>query len=134
MPCGTCSRIPCKECWRPNLTRISATSSMTKPARIGRGNKDVLGMWIDETESFKFWLTVLNDLRNRGVQDILIISIDNLTGFSEAIVACYPDAEIKKCIVHQIRNSIKYVSYKDVKKITSALKPRSTRHPRKRPH
>ena len=87
------------------------------------GNKDVLGMWIGETESSKFWLTVLNDLKNRGVYDILIVSVDNLNGFSEAINACYPDAEIQKCIVHQIRNSIKYVSYKDVKKITSALKP-----------
>jgi transposase-like protein len=87
------------------------------------GNKDVLGIWIGENESAKFWLTVLNELRNRGVQDILIISVDNLTGFSEAIQACYPDTEIQKCIVHQIRNSIRYVSYKDVKKITSALKP-----------
>lgn len=84
------------------------------------GNKDVLGIWIGENESAKFWLTVLNELRNRGVQDILIVSVDNLTGFSEAISACYPDAEIQKCIVHQVRNSIRYVSYKDVKKITAA--------------
>lgn len=87
------------------------------------GNKDVLGMWIGENESAKFWLNVLNELRNRGVQDILIASVDNLTGFTEAIAACYPDTEIQKCIVHQIRNSIRYVSYKDVKKITAALKP-----------
>ena len=86
------------------------------------GNKDVLGIWIGENESAKFWLSVLNELRNRGVQDILIFSVDNLTGFSEAIGACFPDAEIQKCIVHQVRNSIRYVSYKDVKKITSALK------------
>ena len=84
------------------------------------GNKDVLGIWIGENESAKFWL--LNELRNRGVQDILIVCVDNLTGFSEAISACYPDAEIQKCIVHQVRNSIRYVSYKDVKKITAALK------------
>lgn len=87
------------------------------------GNKDVLGMWIGEHETSKFWLVVLNELKNRGVNDILIISVDNLNGFSEAIGACFPEAEIQKCIVHQIRNSIKYVSYKDVKKITSALKP-----------
>lgn len=87
------------------------------------GKKDVLGIWIGENESAKFWLSVLNELRNRGVQDILIICVDNLSGFSEAITACYPEAEIQKCIVHQIRNSIRYVSYKDVKKITSALKP-----------
>lgn len=87
------------------------------------GHKDVLGIWIGEHESAKFWLTVLNELRNRGVQDILIISVDNLKGFTEAISACFPETEIQKCIVHQIRNSIRYVSYKDVKKITAALKP-----------
>lgn len=74
------------------------------------GNKDVLGMWIGETESSKFWLSVLNELKNRGVQDILIICVDNLTGFSEAIGARFPDTEIQKCIVHQVRNSVRYVS------------------------
>ena len=73
------------------------------------GQKDVLGIWIGEHESAKFWLSVLNELRNRGVQDILITCVDNLTGFTEAIAACYPTAEIQKCIVHQIRNSIRYV-------------------------
>jgi putative transposase len=87
------------------------------------GNKDVLGMWIGENESAKFWLSVLNELRNRGVSDLLIVCVDNLTGFTDAIAACYPEAEVQKCIVHQIRNSIRYVSYKDVKKITAALKP-----------
>lgn len=87
------------------------------------GHKDVLGIWIGENESAKFWLHVLNELRNLGVQDILITCVDNLNGFSEAIAACYPKTEVQKCIIHQIRNSIKYVSYKDVKKITSALQP-----------
>ncbi len=87
------------------------------------GCKDVLGMWIGEHETSKFWLTVLNELRNRGVEDILICSVDNLTGFSEAITACYPETEIQKCIVHQIRNSIRYVSYKDTKKLLAELKP-----------
>jgi transposase-like protein len=87
------------------------------------GNKDVLGMWIGETESSKFWLSVLNELKNRGVQDILIICVDNLTGFSEAIGASFPDTEIQKCIVHQVRNSVRYVSYKDLKKVTADLKP-----------
>lgn len=87
------------------------------------GRKDVLGIWIGENEAAKFWLSVLNELKNRGVQDILIVAVDNLTGFSEAVAACYPEAEIQKCIVHQIRNSIRYVSYKDVKKITSDLRP-----------
>lgn len=87
------------------------------------GYKDVLGIWIGENESAKFWLGVLTDLRNRGVQDILIICVDNLKGFSDAIAACYPKTEIQKCIIHQIRNSIKYVSYKDLKKVTAALRP-----------
>lgn len=87
------------------------------------GNKDVLGMWIGENESAKFWLSVLNDLKNRGVQDILITCVDNLSGFSQAITACYPMTEIQKCIIHQIRNSTRYVSYKDLKKVTADLKP-----------
>ncbi|AEI39800.1 IS256 family transposase [Paenibacillus mucilaginosus] len=87
------------------------------------GNKDVLGIWIGENETAKFWLSVLNELRNRGVQDILITCVDNLTGFSQAIAACFPQTEIQKCIIHQIRNSIRYVSYKDVKKVTADLKP-----------
>lgn len=87
------------------------------------GRKDVLGMWIGEHETSKFWLVVLNELRNRGVQDILICCVDNLRGFSEAITACFPEAEIQKCVVHQIRNSVRYVSYKDVKKVLADLKP-----------
>ncbi|WP_080840707.1 IS256 family transposase [Cohnella massiliensis] len=87
------------------------------------GNKDVLGMWIGENASAQFWLRVLNDLKNRGVQAILITCVDNLTGFSQAISACYPKTEIQKCIIHQIRNSTRYVSYKDLKKVTADLKP-----------
>jgi putative transposase len=87
------------------------------------GNKDVLGMWIGENESAKFWLSVLNELKNRGVQDILITCVDNLTGFTQAISACYPNTEIQKCVIHQIRNSTRYVSYKDLKKVTADLKP-----------
>lgn len=87
------------------------------------GCKDVLGMYIGEHETSKFWLTVLNELRNRGVEDILICCVDNLAGFSEAISACFPETEIQKCIVHQIRNSVRYVSYKDTKKLLANLKP-----------
>lgn len=87
------------------------------------GRKDVLGMWIGEHETSKFWLAVLNELRNRGIQDILICCVDNLKGFNEAIAACFPQVEIQKCVVHQIRNSIRYVSYKDVKKVLADLKP-----------
>jgi len=87
------------------------------------GKKDVLGLWVGATESSKYWLGVLNGLKNRGVQDILIASVDGLTGFSEAIAVVYPKTEIQRCIIHQIRSSTRYVSYKDVKAFTSALKP-----------
>ena len=86
------------------------------------GKKDVLGMWVGENESAKFWATVLNGLRNRGVQDILIACTDNLTGFSAAIEAVFPKTEIQNCIIHQLRNSSKYVSYKDLKALMADLK------------
>lgn len=86
------------------------------------GTKEVLGLWVGANESSKYWLSVLTEIRNRGVEDILIIFIDNLKGFSEAIQAVYPYAEIQKCIVHQIRNSTRFVSYKDLKSFTSDLK------------
>lgn len=85
--------------------------------------KDVLGIWIGATESAKYWLSVLNGLKSRGVNDILIVSVDGLTGFSEAIAAAYPRTEIQRCIIHQIRSSTRYVSYKDIKAFTAALKP-----------
>ena len=87
------------------------------------GQKDVLGMWIGEHESAKFWLIVLTDLKARGVQDVLVFSTDNLRGFSEAIAASFPKADVQKCIVHQIRNTLKFVSYKDYKAVTASLKP-----------
>ena len=87
------------------------------------GKKDVLGIWVGATESSKYWLGVLNGLKSRGVQDILIVSVDGLTGFSEAIATAFPKTEVQRCIIHQIRSSTRYVSYKDVKAFTGALKP-----------
>ena len=86
------------------------------------GRKDVLGMWVGENESTKYWATVLNSLRNRGVEDIFIACTDNLTGFSNAIEAVYPRTDIQNCIIHQLRNSSKYVSYKDLKALMADLK------------
>jgi len=86
------------------------------------GKKDVLGLYICQTESAKFWMSVLSDIKLRGVQDIFICCTDNLTGFTEAIKSIYPDTEHQKCIVHQIRNSTKFVSYKELKPFTSDLK------------
>ena len=86
------------------------------------GRKEVMGFWIGENESSKYWLNILNELKNRGVQDILIMSVDNLKGFSEAISSVFSKTEIQKCIVHQIRNSIRHISYKDVREFASDLK------------
>ena len=86
------------------------------------GRKSVLGMWVGENESAKFWATVLNSLRNRGVEDIFIACTDNLTGFSAAIEAVFPETEVQNCIIHQLRNSSKYVSYKDLKALMTDLK------------
>ena len=86
------------------------------------GKKDVLGMWLGENESAKFWASVLNNMRNRGVEDILIACTDNLTGFSQAIEAVFPKTDIQNCIIHQLRNSSKYVSYKDIKALMADLK------------
>ena len=86
------------------------------------GKKDVLGMWVGENESAKFWAGVLNNMRNRGVEDILIACTDNLTGFSQAIEAVFPKTDIQNCIIHQLRNSSKYVSYKDIKALMADLK------------
>ena len=86
------------------------------------GRKSVLGMWIGENESAKFWASVLNNLKNRKVEDILIACTDNRTGFSEAIAAVFPKTDIQNCIIHQLRNSSKYVSYKDIKALMADLK------------
>lgn len=86
------------------------------------GLKDVLGMWIGGNESAKYWLGVLNEIKNRGVEDIMIISVDGLTGFVDAIGAVFPDTEIQRCIVHQIRYTTKFVSYKDIKAFMKDLK------------
>jgi len=86
------------------------------------GNKDILSISIGANESSKFWLGILNDLKNRGVQDVLFFCVDGLTGFKEAIHAVYPGAEIQRCIIHMLRNSFKYISYKDLKKFAADFK------------
>ena len=86
------------------------------------GRKDILGLWISENEGAKFWLNNFTEMKNRGLKDILIACSDNLTGMSEAISAVYPETEHQLCIVHQIRSSLAYVSYKDRKKVAADLK------------
>lgn len=86
------------------------------------GQKELLGMWISETEGAEFWLSVLTELENRGVKDIIIAAVDGLTGFPEAINTVYPEARVQLCIVHMVRNSLKFVSYKDRKSVAADLK------------
>lgn len=86
------------------------------------GQKELLGLWLADTEGAKFWLSVLTELKNRGLQDILIACVDGLKGFPEAIAAEYPQTKIQLCIVHMVRNSLKYVSWKDYKAVTADLK------------
>lgn len=86
------------------------------------GFKDLLGIWIGEAEGANFWLAVLTEMRNRGVQDILICSVDGLKGFPEAIESVFPEAEIQLCVIHQIRNSLRYISYKHHKEFMHDLK------------
>jgi len=86
------------------------------------GTKDVLGLWIEQTEGAKFWLRVMNELRDRGIQDILIAVVDGLKGFPEAIGAVFPRTQVQACIVHLIRNSLSFVSWKDRKAVAAALK------------
>lgn len=86
------------------------------------GHKECLGLYFSETESAKYWLAVMNELKNRGLEDVLIFAVDNLSGISEAITAAFPKAEIQKCIVHQIRNSLKFVPWKERKQVAADLK------------
>lgn len=86
------------------------------------GRKHLLGMYVSQSEGAKFWLSVLTDLQQRGVKDILIACIDNLSGFEEAIVSIYPKTEVQSCVVHQIRNTIKYVASKDTRAVIADVK------------
>jgi transposase-like protein len=87
-----------------------------------QGQKELMGMWLSETEGAKFWLGVLTELQNRGVKDILIACVDGLKGFPDAINTVYPKTQVQLCIVHMVRNSLKYVSWKDYKAVTADLK------------
>ena len=87
------------------------------------GDRDVLGMWFQETEGAKFWMQVLTDLKQRGVRDILIACVDGLTGFPEAIEAIFPKTTVQTCIVHLIRNSLKYVPRREREQVARDLKP-----------
>ena len=102
--------------------KSSQKSVYTALAVNFEGKKEVLGLWIAESEGAKFWMGVLTELKNRGLQDILIACMDGLTGFPEAVRSVYPETRVQLCIVHMVRNSTKFVSYKDLKKVCADLK------------
>lgn len=105
-----------------NNNIISKLAAYVLLAINSSGRKEVLGIYVGETESSKYWLNVLNELKNRGVKDILIICADGLSGIKEAISAAFPKAEYQRCIVHMVRNTLKYVSHKDKKEFAGDLK------------
>jgi putative transposase len=86
------------------------------------GVKEILGLWMEQTEGAKFWLRVMNELKHRGVEDVLIAVVDGLKGFPDAITATFPKAQVQTCIVHLIRNSLAFVPYKDRRAVAAALK------------
>lgn len=86
------------------------------------GKKELLGIWISKNEGAKFWMQVVTELKNRGVEKIYVACVDGLKGFTEAINSVFPDTTVQLCIVHMVRNSVKYVSYKDLKEVTTDLK------------
>jgi putative transposase len=86
------------------------------------GTKEILGLWIEQSEAAKFWLRVMNELKSRGVEDVLIAIVDGLKGYPEAITAVFPQAQVQTCVVHLIRHSLAFVSYKDRKAVAAALK------------
>ena len=88
-----------------------------------QGNKDVPGLWASQNEGAKFWLQVLTELKNRGVTDVFIACVDGLTGFPESIATVFPEAQVQLCIVHQVRASLNYVSWKQRKEVAADLKP-----------
>jgi putative transposase len=88
----------------------------------GDGTKEILGMWLEQNEGAKFWLRVMNELKNRGVEDILMAVVDGLEGFPDAVTAVFPETTVQTCIVHLLRHSLDLVSYKDRKAVAAALK------------
>ena len=128
--------MPCWTRWLPGRTgRSRRCIRWCSSTRCGRnkaidialgvradGTKEVLGLWVEQNEGAKFWLRVMNELKNRGVEDILIAVVDGLKGFPEAIVAVFPDATVQTCIVHLLRHSLDFTAYKDRRPVAAALK------------
>ena len=107
---------------RNDSNKVTSKAAYTCLAIDMEGKKDLLGLWVSETEGANFWLNVLTELKNRGTEDIFIACIDGLTGFPDAINTVFPKTEIQLCVIHQIRNTLKYVASKDQKQFMAELK------------
>src|SRR5574344_2007020 len=117
--------VVCMEAVQCHVRQDNQTVKKAVYVAIGiklSGQKEVMGLWVGGNESAKYWLGVLNEIKNRGVEDIMIVSVDGLTGFVDAISAVFPKAEIQRCIVHQVRYSTRFVNYKDLKPFIKDLK------------
>ena len=101
---------------------ILQNSYFVRLLNFKEGKKEILGLWLADTEGAKFWAGVLTEIKNRGTEDILIACMDGLTGFADAVRAVFPDTHIQHCIVHMVRSSTKFVSYKDLKAVCKDLK------------
>ena len=124
-PLAPCDRVVFMDAIRVNIRSDGAVSNkavFVAPAILPDGTGDVLGLWFQANEGAKFWAKVPNDLRNRGVQDILIAVVDGLKGFPQAIAAAFPQAHVQTCIVHLPRHSMSFASDKDRKAVAVALK------------
>src|SRR5690606_22462026 len=124
-PLEPCYPIVFMDAIRVNIRSDGAVSNkavFVALAVLPDGTRDVLGLWFQANEGAKFWASVLGDLRNRGVQDILIAVVDGLKGFPQAIEAAFPRAQVQTCIVHLLRHSMNFASYKDRKAVAKALK------------
>ena len=106
----------------PDLISAGTVCRSDAPKIRHGGQKEILGLWIEQTEGAKFWLRVMTELKNRGLEDVLIAVVDGLKGFPDAITAVFPEAQVQNCIVHLIRNSLDFVSYKDRRAVAAALK------------
>jgi transposase-like protein len=118
-------RMKCRENGKSLIKSVYVAIGVNfegKKEVLGLGKKEVLGLWIAENEGAKFWMSVLNELKNRGVEDILIACMDGLSGFPEAVRAVYPRTHVQLCIVHMVRNSTKFVSYKERGELCRDLK------------
>ena len=123
--CGLSDRVPGRVSGEDSRRRARSKSrrSTWRSASTCKGNKEVLGLWTGEAEGAKFWLQVLTDLKNRGVADIFIACVDGLKGFPKAIETVFPQAQVQLCIVHQVRASLNYVSWKQRKAVAADLQP-----------